>query len=489
MQTKVRKFYKRGARMTKRMVLSLSVIMLVLSGVVMFAAETKPAKLTAVIDVIQRDPDGMTEWVQEFKKMTGIPLEAIAPPHNEYSQKLKLLFAGGNVPDIIEMSTADYVSLASQGMLYPLDDFIKKSTKVKSVNKNYLEAYRMPNGKIYGFPFNVGSASVGYIRADWLKKLNMQMPTTWDQLYAVMKAFKEKDPDGNGKNDTFGYTLSMDVPVSEFDYYNRLIMIDARFDFVKKAKWVDGFTEKEMGPALERFIKLYKEGIIDSEFVTNKTSTARSKFTDGKIGVFEYWSGLWGLRMDQGVKATNKDAVAAPMAPIKGAKYISRIGASFGIYAKSKYPETVFKTWMENQVDKGDGQMFFVYGVKGVHYNVENGKYVFLPKKSNPKEKFVHAYIDETLPVNDWDGPFDTDPRVTKSRAVLTNNIVMENFVIGGPNYVKYAGEIWNLKKEIFAKIVTGKMTVAQGMKEYKDRVKEFKIDEIIKELNTVSKI
>jgi putative aldouronate transport system substrate-binding protein len=474
--------------MKKRIIFSLSIITLVLSGVMMVAAETKPEKLTAVIDVIQRDPDGMTEWVQEFKKMTGITLEAIAPSHNEYPQKLKLLFAGGNVPDIIEMSTSDYVSLASEGMLYPLDEFIKKSGKVKSVNKRYLEAYRMADGKIYGFPFNVGSASVGYIRTDWLKKLKLQMPKTWDELYVVMKAFKEKDPDGNGKNDTFGYTISMDVPVSEFDYYNRLIMLDAHFDFIKKDKWVDGFTEKEMGPALDRFIKLYKEGILDGEFVTNKTSTSRSKFTDGKVGVFEYWSGLWGLRMDQGVKVSNKDAEATPMQAIKGSKYISRVGAAFGIYAKSKYPEAVFKNWMENQVDKGNGQLFFVYGVKGVHYNIENGKYVFLPKRSNPKEKFIHAYIDETLPVNDWKSPFEIDPRITKSRAVLANNIEMEHFVIGGPNYVKYAGEIWNLKKEIFSKIVTGKFTVAQGMKEYKNRVKEFKVDEIVKELNAVAK-
>src|SRR5205085_1615698 len=40
------------------------------------------------------------------------------------------------------------------------------------------------------------------VRQDWLDKLGLKAPTTLDEFYDVAKAFTEKDPDGNGKNDT-----------------------------------------------------------------------------------------------------------------------------------------------------------------------------------------------------------------------------------------------------------------------------------------------
>ena len=46
------------------------------------------------------------------------------------------------------------------------------------------------------------------IRTDWLKKLNLSMPTTTEELMAVAKAFAEQDPDGNGKKDTYGMNMS-----------------------------------------------------------------------------------------------------------------------------------------------------------------------------------------------------------------------------------------------------------------------------------------
>ena len=43
------------------------------------------------------------------------------------------------------------------------------------------------------------------VRADWLEKLDIDIPETIDRFYEMLKAFKEQDPDGNGQDDTFGY--------------------------------------------------------------------------------------------------------------------------------------------------------------------------------------------------------------------------------------------------------------------------------------------
>jgi putative aldouronate transport system substrate-binding protein len=475
-------------KMKKIIFLSLSFVM-IFSGALL-SAQAKPKKLTATLDVIVRDPDGQTEWVNEYKKITGIPLELNTPTHNEYSQKLKILFATGDVSDIIEIAAGDYTMYAQQKALYPIDKFIAKSKIMKSVDQEYLEACRAPDGKIYGLPLVPGGGIIGYIRKDWLDKLGLAIPTTWDELYNVMQAFTTKDPDGNGKNDTFGYTTNPDVAISEFDYYQRLVMLDAKFDFTKKGKvWVDGFTEKEMVSALERFRKIYKDGVIDQEFFTNKTSTARSKFTDGKVGIYEYWSGPWAERMEAGIKNSTPTGVMIPLEPIKGAKYIKRMGGVNAIYAKSKNAEAAFKYWMELQVDKGPGEMLFVYGVKGFHYDNINGKLQALPVHSNPKEKFTKAYIDPEMIINDWTLPiaFDSAIRV-KSREVTKKYSELLGYIWGGDNYAKYSGEIWKAKQQFFAKIVIGEMTIEEGMKQYKEKVKGLHIDEIVKELNANAK-
>ena len=44
------------------------------------------------------------------------------------------------------------------------------------------------------------------VRQDWLDKLGLTVPKTVDDVYKVAYAFTYNDPDGNGKNDTIGYS-------------------------------------------------------------------------------------------------------------------------------------------------------------------------------------------------------------------------------------------------------------------------------------------
>ena len=46
------------------------------------------------------------------------------------------------------------------------------------------------------------------IRKDWLENLGLEEPKTIDEFYNVLKAFTKDDPDGNGKDDTYGLVAS-----------------------------------------------------------------------------------------------------------------------------------------------------------------------------------------------------------------------------------------------------------------------------------------
>jgi len=474
--------------MKKLTMLLLSAIML-FSVVFINAADNKPKKISVMLNTITKDPDGQTEWIAEYEKLTGIKLDLNNPAANGYIEKVKITLAsGGEGLDLFEVPTEDYANYAQQGVLYPLDGFIAKSAAFKSVKKDILEAYRV-KGKIYGLPKDAGSGVVAYIRKDWLDKLGLKTPTTWDELYAVMQAFTTKDPDGNGQNDTLGFTHAFNQGGFGIDYHNRLIMQDAFFGIHKdsKGKLVEGFLEPAFQKAVERYKKLYAEGIIDKEFFTASTSTARSKFTDGRVGIFEYWAGNWGKTMDVGAKNSNPKAEVIAIAPIKGSKYLKRIGSAQGIFSKSKNAASVFKYWIEFQLDKGVGETLFVYGTKGVNWDMVDGKMQFLPLKSNPKEVHQKAFVEPSFVPNDWPLPIERDSRLIKSLDVLNANSEWSPLVIGGTNYQKYYGEIWKMKQQIFSKMVMGDLSIADGIKQFRDKAtKEYKLNEIIKEINTV---
>ena len=65
-------------------------------------------------------------------------------------------------------------------------------------------------GKNYGLP-NINhahmDARVPAYRGDWLKNVGKEIPTTVDELHDVLYAFVHEDPDGNGKDDTYGYAF------------------------------------------------------------------------------------------------------------------------------------------------------------------------------------------------------------------------------------------------------------------------------------------
>ncbi|MBO1722884.1 sugar ABC transporter substrate-binding protein, partial [Extibacter sp. GGCC_0201] len=64
-------------------------------------------------------------------------------------------------------------------------------------------------GKLKGIACAPGEQLWSFlIRQDWLDNLGLYMPTTAEELLDVMRAFTFDDPDGNGKDDTYGFTAA-----------------------------------------------------------------------------------------------------------------------------------------------------------------------------------------------------------------------------------------------------------------------------------------
>lgn len=139
---------------------------------------------------------------------------------NERIQKVELMImAGGEeLPDIIMDGLgglANLVKYGEMGMILPTTEyyqtetgFIDETLALNNLNKEDLLPYvTCYDGEIYGvfyyhgFLNNSLSGSRMLVYQPWLETLGLEFPKTTEEFADMLRAFKEKDPNGNGAAD------------------------------------------------------------------------------------------------------------------------------------------------------------------------------------------------------------------------------------------------------------------------------------------------
>jgi putative aldouronate transport system substrate-binding protein len=243
----------------------------------------------------------------------------------------------------------------------------------------------MVDGKVYAIakkpqiPYN----NI-WIRKDWLDKLKLQPPTTLDELMQVATAFTEKDPDGNGKNDTYGLTgkkLSTFEPV--LGAYG--VGTPGSF-YLKNGKLTSSFSDPNMKDALDYIKKMIDSGVVDPDILANTGNQDEKKAYQGKVGMI--WTDFPKLTFENNVKefkAVNPNAEWIQISPPKGP--VGQFGGSYDIgnspgmhgISKSveKDPAKLNKIIeMLNYIASDEGATLVAHGEEGRHWNREGGKIV-----------------------------------------------------------------------------------------------------------------
>ena len=123
------------------------------------------------------------------------------------------------------------------------------------------------------------------VRADWLEKLGLDVPETLDEFYEVLKAFKERDPDGNGIDDTYGLSTA---GLYDIQGFMGAFGVKARYVIDEEGKRTIPYASDAAIPAYEWLNRLYREGILDPNFVTNSTGDFRNLFLADRVGMVTY---------------------------------------------------------------------------------------------------------------------------------------------------------------------------------------------------------
>ncbi|NMA85266.1 MAG: extracellular solute-binding protein [Epulopiscium sp.] len=271
------------------------------------------------------------QFFKDLEERTNVKIQWDITPNEGWQEKKSLIFASGDLPDAFygmwvlqngSFTENDLFNYGQQGMLIPLDEMIPEYAPNLAAfldeNPHYTQQLTTPDGHIYGLPgIDESSPAVTealFMNTDWLQQVGKEIPTTTDELYDVLKAFKGKDLNGNGKNDeipmSFRFNDGNKGPYSLFGSFG---LLDSRTHIVLDGdEVVFSAVRPEYKEALQYFRRLFEEGLIDQEVFThdNKVYDSKVKNAEPIIGSFV----AWGLNSMFGTTEVDY----APVLPLKG---------------------------------------------------------------------------------------------------------------------------------------------------------------------------
>ncbi|SFL99272.1 putative aldouronate transport system substrate-binding protein [Paenibacillus sp. 1_12] len=344
------------------------------------AAAGKPIDVSIMTMYYTPEPPGPDNVVmKEIEKRTNTKLKITWVSPNNYADKINVTLASGDIPDLILLDNpfgAQVRSMVAQGAFWDLTPLLKDYPNLMQYPKESYENTKQADGKTYGIPRPRPTDGGGfpYLRKDWLDNLKLEVPKTTDELYNVMKAFVEKDPDGNGKADTIGYIGFVDQ--NGMSYLNQL-----QNSFTKTNgdwKLIDGKLVNvnvlpEVKDSLVWFSRAFKEKLIPEDVAVMKNTQAKDLLKANRGGAFQdSVEAAW--EPTEELRKTNPKADFLPLVSLNG--YSNKDSGFFGMFSIPKsVPEAKVKQLLK-LMDYGaseEGSTLANYGLKDVHYTEKDG--------------------------------------------------------------------------------------------------------------------
>ncbi len=239
----------------------------------------------AIATVTDYENNHLTQYLRE---RSGVDIEVYLFDAQEYRQQLQLMTsAGEKLPDTIwafNLTAVERESYGRQGYFIPLNDFFADGDlahffwdgmKYVPEQKQELtiKTGLSSDGNLYAFPFWLETVADAWsfgllINNTFLDALDMEIPTTTEELREYLLAVKEKDPNGNGIADEIplvGHTSwtgdVINILMNSFTYYPNVDSASQLCSDDEGNLYLPYATE-EYRDGLRFIHQLYEEGLI-----------------------------------------------------------------------------------------------------------------------------------------------------------------------------------------------------------------------------------
>lgn len=302
-----------------------------------------------------------------------VDLVILSAPTGSYATVVPIAFRTGQIsPDLIYFQGGDQ-PLAQEGLLEDLTPYIEKSTNVKAIMADHNKA-AMAN-----YPYLMWLAparvQIPVMRSDWFAQLKtskalLENPTI-DNYYAMFKEIKDS---GMAR-----WPITTDGGILKLDsVFNHAFGVTATI-VKENGTWVYSVATEATKNKLAFYAKLYKEGLLDNEYVTKTWETMEQSFYEGTAAFVSGTAGDVVNVYNNKMKETQGVELFV-LPPAKGVSQayqsidVTKESRGFAINADSKVKEAA---WSVLEFMAGpEGRKLDKLGLEGIHYNVQGGKYV-----------------------------------------------------------------------------------------------------------------
>lgn len=360
---------------------------------------------------------GMAEWkdmptLQVYSEMTNINFEYETPPQSDFSTRLNLAFASGDLPDIIyaggpnTMNAAAEVDYGEQGLIIPLEDMLEEYAPnfyaLMEERPEIRQSITTTDGHIYALPSISTSIESSWIlgpiwyNGEWLEALGVEeLPSTVDEFYDLMVRFRDEDPNGNGQQD--------EIPITDLALGGIRHWLMPAFgikgwgieEHNGQARYT--FAQENFRGYLEFMNRLYEEGLLDPETFSQSREQKQAKGQNNQVGVFQEWYSFF-VTGESEAEALN-DPMFAPLT----SEYIDEpvvpmntgiLRGSFVITRDNPNPEASLR-WID-YFYTSEGYEYLYYGPEGYLWeweDEEGGQKVFAENVNPDNAQDIRASI------------------------------------------------------------------------------------------------
>ncbi len=385
--------------------------------------------------------------IKEIQARTGYALDIKWIPDEVYSNRMMNNLESKENSQAIFVKPTDLTAIKNairSDMFWNIGPYLDHYPNLRTLEQTSARLMTL-EGKIYGlFNERPESRQGVIIRKDWLNNLGLTEPKTLDELYKVLKAFTEQDPDGNGKPDTVGLTDRNDL------YYGAFKTLSSYFGTpngwsLSGGKLTPEFATPEYLNTMNYMKKLYQEQLVNTDFPVTSKSVQRYRLITGKAGVY-IGSLADAPRLLEETRQVNPTADFTVINRIQGPK-------GYGIWSVSGNGGMFFfsKKNLKNEQQLRDALDFFdrtmepdisnllYYGIENTHYVLKNGLVTY-------KDSAMYARSNaEVLPLNSLlvstvnnpnlykRDPVSIDPLLAEVNTLIEDNATMliENPTVG----------------------------------------------------------
>jgi putative aldouronate transport system substrate-binding protein len=327
------------------------------------------------------------EFTKHMEQLTNIHIDWKTMPSTE--EAISLALASGDFPDafFLGWTCITDAQLEQYGVqdkaVLALDDLIAKHmpnlVKALDAIPNGAGLVKSSDGKTYSLPKidvcqHCQHSGKMWVNQPWLDKLGLKKPTTTEEFYQMLKAFKQRDPNGNGKADEIpfiacasgGWQQQVELfLLNSFVYYNHN---DLGF-YVDKGKVESVLATPAYKAGLQYLNKLYKEGLIYEGSFTQDGSVVK-KIVENDIPIVGAGpAGTSSMFVTQ--LGNERYRMYRPIAPLKGpqgfqnAPFLSWPITNGGMVLSKKnpYPEATVK-WAD-YLYTTEGTLWIRFGKPG----------------------------------------------------------------------------------------------------------------------------